>query len=576
MYTKSTKPERTNPSSSGLRRPLESIAPRPASIEPQAYTHDDSSVRRRGGTDGRDVHHPGEAPSPVLRAGLGETRRPSRGRARHDRCPRPRGPAGDRLARRRTPRSLRRRVEGRLHEAARREPRPQGDEGHGAHRRRAEPRTGRGQEGDGPRHPEGEGHRGRHRRGAELESLRDRGVLHAHGARAQPDRREHDERRAARRADVRPHLRARHEPDQPCGTRDEGERVRPRHGDVDRAAGQGRGLQPPREADPARLGGRRDGTEFDGPRAGAEGTRDPTRRRPPPARRGGRGPRRAQGLRPRPDGRRPLRRVERRGDGAAGLRRREAARRRAFLHGPRPERVPAARRIPGGHGPTRARVEREPESRGPGSDLRARREELCPDGDAPQGRNPPRSEGGGGAEENRERPGHPLARVNARAGCRGVRTGETTRRLNTFDVTNLVVGAIIGADVYVATAIGARLVGPASLVVWVVAGLMAGVIALSFAYCVMFLPKVGGPYAYVKAVSGPFPGFMVGWGLLLAEWFSLAVFPVAFTQYFVALVPGIDDLGRALLKAVFIAIVLGTRAPTRPATINVFLQSSEL
>src|SRR5437867_2631145 len=139
-----------------------------------------------------------------------------------------------------------------------------------------------------------------------------------------------------------------------------------------------------------------------------------------------------------------------------------------------------------------------------------------------------------------------------------VETGASGQRLSTFDVTSLVVGAIIGADVYVATAIGARLVGPASLVVWVLAGVMAGVIALSFAYCVMFLPKVGGPYAYVKAVSGPFPGFMVGWGLLLAEWFSLAVFPVAFAQYFVALVPGIDDLGRALLKAAFIGIVLGT------------------
>ena len=131
-------------------------------------------------------------------------------------------------------------------------------------------------------------------------------------------------------------------------------------------------------------------------------------------------------------------------------------------------------------------------------------------------------------------------------------------KLNTFDVTSLVVGSIIGADVYVATAIGARLIGPASLLAWILAGAMAMVIALSFAYCVMILPKVGGPYAYVKAVAGPFPGFIVGWGLLLAEWFSLAVFPVAFTQYFVSLDPGIDDLGKALLKAVFIAIILGT------------------
>ncbi|MGA2783121.1 MAG: hypothetical protein ABSF09_00280 [Candidatus Bathyarchaeia archaeon] len=34
-----------------------------------------------------------------------------------------------------------------------------------------------------------------------------------------------------------------------------------------------------------------------------------------------------------------------------------------------------------------------------------------------------------------------------------------SRQLNTFDVTNLVVGSIIGADVYVAAALGARLVG---------------------------------------------------------------------------------------------------------------------
>jgi amino acid transporter len=138
----------------------------------------------------------------------------------------------------------------------------------------------------------------------------------------------------------------------------------------------------------------------------------------------------------------------------------------------------------------------------------------------------------------------------------GVSTADPGQGLSTFDVTALVVGSIIGADVYVATAIGARLVGPASLLVWVLAGVMASVIALSFAYCVMFLPKVGGPYAYVRAVAGPFAGFMVGWGLLLAEWFSLAVFPVAFVQYFVALVPGVNGGGKILLKAAFVALLI--------------------
>src|SRR5881628_304032 len=72
----------------------------------------------------------------------------------------------------------------------------------------------------------------------------------------------------------------------------------------------------------------------------------------------------------------------------------------------------------------------------------------------------------------------------------GKGTGASAK-LNTFDVTSLVVGSIIGADVYIATAIGARLVGPSSLLAWILAGAMAMVIALSFSYCVMILPKVG-------------------------------------------------------------------------------------
>ncbi len=132
------------------------------------------------------------------------------------------------------------------------------------------------------------------------------------------------------------------------------------------------------------------------------------------------------------------------------------------------------------------------------------------------------------------------------------------RKLNAFDVTNLVIGSIIGADIYVATGLSVGLIGPSSLVIWLLAGMMAMVIALSFAYCVMLMPRVGGPYAYVRAVSTPFAGFMVGWALLLAEWFSLAVFPVAFAQYFSSLVPGIDAIGIILLKAGFIIFIIVT------------------
>jgi APA family basic amino acid/polyamine antiporter len=132
------------------------------------------------------------------------------------------------------------------------------------------------------------------------------------------------------------------------------------------------------------------------------------------------------------------------------------------------------------------------------------------------------------------------------------------RKLTLFDVTNLVVGAIIGADIYVASSFGAGYLGPFSLIVWVIAGLIAIVIALCFAQCAALLPKVGGPYAYAKEAWGPFAGFVVGWSLWFAEWISLAVFPLAFTQYLMFFLPNLDFTYQVLAKLVFVAFLAAT------------------
>jgi APA family basic amino acid/polyamine antiporter len=130
--------------------------------------------------------------------------------------------------------------------------------------------------------------------------------------------------------------------------------------------------------------------------------------------------------------------------------------------------------------------------------------------------------------------------------------------LTLFDVTNLVVGAIIGADIYVASAFGAGLLGPFSLVVWVIAGIIAMVIALCFAQCAAMLPKVGGSYAYAHAAWGAFAGFIVGWSLWLAEWMSLAVFPVAFVQYLMFFLPGLSLISQAAIKVLFVIFLIVT------------------
>src|SRR5256885_11064745 len=89
----------------------------------------------------------------------------------------------------------------------------------------------------------------------------------------------------------------------------------------------------------------------------------------------------------------------------------------------------------------------------------------------------------------------------------GKGTGASAK-LNTFDVTSLVVGSIIGADVYVATAIGARLVGPSSLLAWVLAGAVGVGIPPSLSPFVMIPPKGGGPPPHLKGDARPCPRFI--------------------------------------------------------------------
>jgi APA family basic amino acid/polyamine antiporter len=55
---------------------------------------------------------------------------------------------------------------------------------------------------------------------------------------------------------------------------------------------------------------------------------------------------------------------------------------------------------------------------------------------------------------------------------------DVRRSFGLFDVSSIVVGSIVGADIYITSAITAGLIGPSSLVIWLIAELCAVVIAV--------------------------------------------------------------------------------------------------
>ncbi|NJD76511.1 MAG: amino acid permease [Candidatus Methanoperedens sp.] len=123
--------------------------------------------------------------------------------------------------------------------------------------------------------------------------------------------------------------------------------------------------------------------------------------------------------------------------------------------------------------------------------------------------------------------------------------------LTFFDLTNIVVGSIVGADIYIASALTAGLIGPFSIIVWLVAGVLATIIALVYAYCSYYVPRVGGPFAFVSYAFDDFYGFLTGWSMWIAELLALPVFAIAFVQYLQYFFP-LDFFQQVVVKGVFL------------------------
>jgi APA family basic amino acid/polyamine antiporter len=125
------------------------------------------------------------------------------------------------------------------------------------------------------------------------------------------------------------------------------------------------------------------------------------------------------------------------------------------------------------------------------------------------------------------------------------------KELTFFDLTNIIVGSIVGADIYIASAITAGMIGPFAIVVWLIAGICATTIALVFAYCSYYVTGVGGPFVFVSEAFDEFYGFLTGWSMWIAEILALPVFAIAFVKYLQYVFP-LQFYQEVLVKGLFL------------------------
>jgi APA family basic amino acid/polyamine antiporter len=150
------------------------------------------------------------------------------------------------------------------------------------------------------------------------------------------------------------------------------------------------------------------------------------------------------------------------------------------------------------------------------------------------------------------------------------------RALGPFDATMLVIGAIIGAGIFINPYIVAQRLPTASLVLaaWVAGGVIALVGALAYAELGAIFPKVGGQYAYLRDAWHPLAGFLYGWGLLaVIESGAVAAVAITFAQYALRLA-GRPDLGPvplAIAAIVVLSIVNYLGVKPGSVLLNVFV-----
>jgi basic amino acid/polyamine antiporter, APA family len=117
------------------------------------------------------------------------------------------------------------------------------------------------------------------------------------------------------------------------------------------------------------------------------------------------------------------------------------------------------------------------------------------------------------------------------------------RAISRIDATALVVGSMIGSGIFIVSADIARQVGSPGLLllVWLSAGVVTLLGALTYGELAAQFPRAGGQYVYLREAISPLFGFLYGWTLFtVIQTGTIAAVAVGFAKFTAVFVPALS------------------------------------
>lgn len=141
--------------------------------------------------------------------------------------------------------------------------------------------------------------------------------------------------------------------------------------------------------------------------------------------------------------------------------------------------------------------------------------------------------------------------------------------------TAVVVGNMVGSGFYLSPSAVAPY-GWLAIAMWIVMGVGAVCLGLTFARLAAIAPATGGPYAYTRMAYGDFAGFLIAWGYWISVWASLPAIAFAFAGSLMNMLPALNNKPMALtltLGAIWAVVLInlrGVKAAGRFAEITTY------